>query len=88
MQYTAPVRPGDTISYIMRVKSKRVSNSLPGWGVLATEITSTNQRGEAVYQAEIISFTKLRDYKMPLKLKLLLGLSKLPLLKSLIKRGS
>jgi acyl dehydratase len=88
MRYTTPVRPGDVISYTMRVKSKRVSNSLPGWGVLVTRITSTNQRGEAVYEADLVSFTKLRDYKMPLKLKLVIGASKLPLLKSLIRRGS
>ncbi|WP_169195658.1 MaoC family dehydratase [Devosia sp. MC1541] len=88
MQYTTPVRPGDTITYSMYVKSKRVSNSLPGWGVLITHVSSTNQNGEAVYSAELVSFSKLRDYKMPLKLKLLLGLTKVPLLKSLIKRGS
>ena len=77
-EFKLPVRPGDTITYDFLVKDKRPSNSLPGWGVLISIISGANQRGELVYRAEIASFTKLRDYRMPFTLKAVLALSKLP----------
>lgn len=77
-EFKLPVRPGDTITYDFVVKNKRPSNSLPGWGVLISVITGTNQRGEIAYRAELASFTKRRDYQMPLRLKVALALSKLP----------
>src|SRR5690606_29858559 len=80
MEFKAPVRPGDTVRYELAVIGKRKSNSLPGWGLLFNRLTATNQRGELVYRAEIVSFSKLRDYSMPLKLRLLLALSKIPVI--------
>jgi acyl dehydratase len=60
IEFKAPVRPGDTLSYALTTTGKRVSKSLPGWGVLSNAITATNQRGELVYRAVFASFLKLR----------------------------
>ena len=80
MDFKVPVRPGDTVSYELVITGKRPSNSLPGWGLLFNRLTATNQRGELVYQAELVGFSKLRDYSMPLKLRVLLALSKIPVI--------
>ncbi len=61
IEFKAPVRPGDTLTYNLVTLGKRVSNSLPGWGVLSNEITATNQRDELVYRALFASFLKRRD---------------------------
>ncbi|WP_052951556.1 MaoC/PaaZ C-terminal domain-containing protein [Devosia soli] len=86
MEFKVPVRPGDTVTYELAVTDKRPSNSLPGWGLLFNRLTATNQRGELVYRAEIVGFSKLRDFRMPLKLKLLLALTNLPLIGPLVRR--
>ena len=87
MDFKVPVRPGDTITYSLRVTGKRPSNSIPGWGLLFNTIEATNQRDELVYHAELVGFSKLRDYKMPLRLRILLALTRLPVLgKALAKR--
>ena len=78
MDFKAPVRPGDTVTYTLRVSAKRPSNSLPGWGILTNQLDAVNQRGETVYHAELIGFSKLRDYRMPLKLRALMALTKIP----------
>jgi acyl dehydratase len=88
MAFTAPVRPGDTVTYSMIVTAKRPSNSLPGWGILTNIMTATNQLGEQVYEAELIAFSKLRDFKMPLQLRMLQALTKLPVLGKLLAQRS
>jgi len=88
MEFKAPVRPGDTVSYQLVVTSKRPSNSLPGWGLLINRLTAVNQRDELVYQAEIVGFSKLRDYRMPLGVRLMLMLAKVPGMARLLQRGS
>lgn len=88
MDFKAPVRPGDTVSFTLKVASKRPSNSLPGWGVLVNELSGVNQHGEAVYHAELVGFTKLRDYRMPLKLRLLMTLTRVPGLGKVLRRGA
>jgi len=88
MEFKVPVRPGDTVTYELVVTDKRASNSLPGWGLLFNRLTATNQRGELVYRAEIVGFSKLRDYSMPLKLKLLLALTRLPIIGPRLRRGT
>ena len=85
MQFKAPVRPGDTVTYTLIVTGKRASNSIPGWGLLFNTIEAHNQRNELVYHAELVGFSKLRDYKMPLRLRLLLALTRLPVLGRLLK---
>jgi acyl dehydratase len=86
MEFKAPVRPGDTVTYSLTVLSKRPSNSIPGWGLLFHDLTASNQRGELVYHAELVGFTKLRDFKPPLRMRLGLALSRLPGLGGLAKR--
>lgn len=77
MEFKAPVRPGDTVTYTLTVTGKRPSNSIPGWGLLFNKLDAVNQHGDLVYHAELVGFSKLRDYKMPLRLKLLLALTKI-----------
>lgn len=88
MEFKVPVRPGDTVTYELTVTGKRASNSIPGWGLLFNKLTAVNQRGELVYRADLVGFSKLRDYRMPLRLRLLLALTKVPLIGPLLKRGS
>jgi acyl dehydratase len=88
MEFKVPVRPGDTVTYELVVTGKRPSNSIPGWGLLFNRISAVNQRGELVYRADLVGFSKLRDYRMPTGLKLLHALTRLPLLGKLITRGS
>jgi acyl dehydratase len=86
MQFKAPVRPGDTVSYTLTVTGKRPSNSIPGWGLLFNQLDAVNERGELVYHAELVGFSKLRDYKMPLRLKALAIISRVRVLKRLLQR--
>lgn len=86
MEFKAPVRPGDIVTYVLGVTGKRNSNSIAGWGLLFNELVATNQRGELVYRAELVSFTKLRDFKEPLGQKLAMALTKVPLLRRLVRR--
>jgi acyl dehydratase len=88
MAFKVPVRPGDTVTYELVVTSKRLSKSIPGWGLLINQLTATNQRDELVYRAEVVAFSKLRDYVMPFRLRLLLALTKVPLIGPLLKRGT
>lgn len=88
MEFKAPVRPGDTITYSLAVTSKRPSNSIPGWGLLFNRLEATNQHGELVYRAEVVGFSKLLDYRQPLRLKLLQALTKLPLIAHLVRRST
>ncbi|VAW23258.1 hypothetical protein MNBD_ALPHA12-1499, partial [hydrothermal vent metagenome] len=67
MVFKTPVRPGDTVNYELCVTSKRKSNSIPGWGLLFNSMEAKNQRGELVYRAEFVGFSKLRDFKPTLK---------------------
>jgi acyl dehydratase len=86
MEFKAPVRPGDTVSYTLVVTGKRESNSIPGWGLLFNTISGTNQRGELCYRAELVGFSKLRDYRMPFRLRLAMALTKVPVLRTLVRR--
>jgi acyl dehydratase len=87
MEFKAPVRPGDSVTYTLVVTGKRPSNSIPGWGLLFNTLEAVNQRGEMVYHAELVGFSKLRDYKMPLSVRLLMPLTRLPLLGKLLARS-
>ena len=84
MDFKAPVRPGDTVHYTLKVTAKRSSASSPGWGLLFNTIEATNQHGELVYHAELVGFSKLRDYRMPLRLRLLSTFTRLPVLGKLL----
>jgi acyl dehydratase len=86
MDFKAPVRPGDTVRYTLTVTGKRMSNSLPGWGLLFNLIEAHNQHGELVYSADLVGFSKLRDYRMPVRLKMMVALSRVPLVGRLVGR--
>lgn len=88
MEFKVPVRPGDTVTYELVVTGKRPSTSLPGWGLLFNRLTAVNQRGDLVYRAEIVGFSKLRDYRMPWRLKLLLALTRLPIIGNRLRRST
>lgn len=84
--FKVPVRPGDTLTYDLVVNSKRPSNSLPGWGLLISTIRGTNQHGEVAYEAEIASFTMLRDHRMPWHLQALTAVARVPGVGPLLRR--
>lgn len=86
MDFKAPVRPGDTVRYTLTVTGKRRSNSIPGWGLLFNLLEAHNQHGDLVYSADLVGFSKLRDYRMPLRLRAMLALTKVPGLKALVQR--
>ena len=86
MDFKAPVRPGDTIGYTLTVTGKRRSNSIPGWGLLFNLLEAHNQHGELVYSAGLVAFSKLRDYKMPLKVRAAMALARVPGFKTLVRR--
>ncbi|KQT46001.1 hypothetical protein ASG47_13765 [Devosia sp. Leaf420] len=88
MEFKVPVRPGDTVTYELIVTDKRPSNSLLGWGLLFNRLTARNQRDEIVYRAEIVGFSKLRDYRMPMKMKVLLALTSLPIIGPRLRRST
>lgn len=66
MVFPHPVRPGDTVSYVLTVTGKRTSRSVKGWGLLFNTMEGTNQEGAVVYHSEFAGFSKLRDYRAPL----------------------
>jgi acyl dehydratase len=86
MAFRVPVRPGDTVTYELVVTGKRPSNSIPGWGLLYYTVTGVNQRGELVYKVDFAGFSKLRDYRVPLRLRLLQALTSIPGLRRLVAR--
>lgn len=88
MEFKVPVRPGDTVTYTLTVTGKRPSNSIPGWGLLFNRLTAVNQHGDLVYRSDLVGFSKLRDYRMPIRLQVLQALTKVPVLGKLIRRGS
>lgn len=84
LEFKASVRPGDAVSFELTVTGKRPSNSIPGWGLLFNRLEGRNQKGELVYHAELVGFSKLRDYKMPLRLRILASLTRIPVLGKLL----
>jgi acyl dehydratase len=45
-----PVYVGDTISFASTLVAKRKSLSRPGWGLIFSRNTGTNQKGELAYE--------------------------------------
>jgi acyl dehydratase len=87
MHFNAFGGTGDTGAYTLTVTDKRHSRSIPGWGLLFNSIDAVNQHGELVYHAELVSFSKLRDYRMPLRLRALMALTRLPGLGKLLRKN-
>jgi acyl dehydratase len=49
LKWVKPVYAGDTITYASEAVETRVSHSKPGWGLVFSRNTGTNQHGELVY---------------------------------------
>src|SRR3569833_2193718 len=65
MEFNVFFVTGYSVIYTLVVTGKRASNSIPGWGLLFNTLEAVNQRGELVYQAELMGYYKLRNYKIP-----------------------
>lgn len=50
LKWLRPVLAGDTIHYASETVEKRLSASRPGWGLVFSRNTGTNQRGELVFE--------------------------------------
>ena len=86
MVFKTPVRPGDTVRYALTVTGKRPSASIPGWGLLFNTLEAHNQRGDLVYRAELVGFSKLRDFRPSPSQRLVMALAKWPALARLVRR--
>lgn len=60
LKWLKPVYVGDTITYASEVIETRPSNSRPGWGLVTTLNTGTNQKGEHVLSFIGTSFVERR----------------------------
>ena len=89
-EFRKPVRPGDMVFSHGALEDATIKRSRKlGECVLVKEgMRFTNQHGELVYEAHLVGFSKLRDYRMPLRLQVLLALTKVPVLGKLIRAGS
>ena len=59
LRWIKPVYVGDTISYATEIVELR-EVSRPGWGLMVTKISGTNQHGELVYSAQGAVFVARR----------------------------
>lgn len=60
LKWLKPVYVSDTISFTSEVLEKRASESRPGWGVMKTRFTGSNQNGVPVYQFDGVVFVERR----------------------------
>jgi acyl dehydratase len=61
LRWIRPVLAGDTIRYASEIESKRTSEKRPGWGILTSRVSGTNQRGEPVYSILPSAFVPRRS---------------------------
>ena len=61
LKWLKPVFAGDTITYRMAFKDKRISKSRPEWGLVFNEIIADNQHADQVFRMDGRSFFKRRD---------------------------
>jgi len=59
LRWIKPVYVGDTISYATEIVELR-EVSRPGWGLMVTKVSGTNQHGELVYSAQGAVFVARR----------------------------
>ncbi len=60
IRWLKPVYPGDTITFASEIVGKR-DTSRPGYGLVTTGATGTNQHGEPVYSAQGAVFVERRS---------------------------
>ncbi|NOZ32352.1 MAG: dehydratase [Alphaproteobacteria bacterium] len=85
MDFLAPVRPDDTISYRLLVRAKRPSKSLPGWGVMTYFMDGTNQDGVTVYTQEFVAFNRIRRPNLTLGQRVGMFIAALPIVGPMIR---
>ena len=59
-KFVNPVKIGDTIHLVMRVKEKRLSKSRPGEGIIVRTYDVRNQRGETTALGEVAATFRCR----------------------------
>ena len=64
LRWHRPVYPGDTISYATEIKELREARR-PGFGLVVSTTTGTNQHGELVYSALGAVFVERRSASPP-----------------------
>jgi acyl dehydratase len=52
LRWLKPVLAGDTLTYSTEIVRKRELATRPEWGIVFTQVTALNQRGEKVYEFE------------------------------------
>jgi acyl dehydratase len=52
LRWLKPVFAGDTLTYTTEVVRKRELATRPQWGIVFSQVTALNQRGELVYEFE------------------------------------
>ncbi|GAA1750071.1 MULTISPECIES: MaoC family dehydratase [Streptomonospora] len=60
LRWTAPVRPGDTLSMRAEVLESRPSSSKPDRGLLRTRVELFNQHGSKVFAAVVLNMLRTR----------------------------
>ena len=60
LRWIKPVHAGDTLSFASRVIEKRVT-SRPGWGLIFSDNSATNQDGTRVFEFRGSAFMPMRD---------------------------
>ena len=73
---------GGDFSWKDPAAAKRMGKTLQAYVVIGMDADFR----ELVYHAELVGFSKLRDYKMPPSLRLLMALTKIPVLGKLLSR--
>lgn len=61
LKWLRPVFAGDTISYATEVIEKRPLDTRPGWGMISSRCTGTNQHGDLVLSFIGIGFVERRQ---------------------------
>lgn len=61
MRWHRPVFPGDTLTYSGTIETARLTASRPGWGIVQSRNSSTNQRGELVMSFLATAFAPCRS---------------------------
>jgi acyl dehydratase len=60
LRWIKPVLAGDTITYSGEIESVRASESRPGWGIVQSRNSGTNQNGELVFSFLASAFVPRR----------------------------
>jgi acyl dehydratase len=61
LKWSRPVHAGDTITYASTITGKRRLNSRPGWGLVFSANTGTNQDGTTVFSFDGKVLVRCRD---------------------------